>query len=79
MVLTFVLGWIVMLVPAGSAACAWSGRGVYFAWWMATVYVIALGLLMWRRFRAGHWKALRVIETARARPRRASRRGLTDR
>ena len=63
MVLTFVLGWIVMLVPAG-VGCLWLGRGVYFAWWMATLYVFLLGLLMRRRFRAGHWRTLRVIETA---------------
>jgi hypothetical protein len=35
---------------------------VYTAWWTATAYVIALGLLMRRRFRVGRWKALRVIE-----------------
>jgi MATE family multidrug resistance protein len=63
MLLTFVLGWIVMLVPAG-IGCLYLGRGVYFAWWMATLYVFLLGLLMRRRFRAGHWKSLRVIESA---------------
>ncbi len=63
MLLTFVLGWIVMLVPAG-IGCLYLGQGVYFAWWMATLYVFLLGLLMRRRFRAGHWKSLRVIESA---------------
>ena len=63
MLLTFVLGWIVMLVPAG-IGCLYLGGGVYFAWWMATLYVFLLGLLMRRRFRAGHWKSLRVIEIA---------------
>jgi MATE family multidrug resistance protein len=61
MLLTFVVGWIVMLVPA-AIGCLAFGLGVYFAWGMATVYVLLLGLLMRRRFRAGHWKALRVIE-----------------
>jgi hypothetical protein len=27
-----------------------------------TAYVVLLGLLMMRRFRAGRWKSLRVIE-----------------
>ena len=67
MVLTFVLGWIVMLVPAG-IGCLYLGLGVYFAWWMATLYVFLLGLLMRRRFRAGHWKSLRVIEPHALRP-----------
>lgn len=62
MLLTFVLAWIVMLVPAG-IGCLALGAGVYFAWSMATLYVFLLGLLMRRRFRAGHWKAMRVIET----------------
>jgi MATE family multidrug resistance protein len=63
MALTFVLGWIVMLVPA-AVFCLRFGAGVYFAWSMATLYVFLLGLLMWRRFRAGRWKQLRVIEQA---------------
>jgi MATE family multidrug resistance protein len=67
MLLTFVLGWIVMLVPAG-IGCLYLGRGVYFAWWMATLYVFLLGLLMRRRFRAGHWKSLRVIEPSALAP-----------
>jgi multidrug resistance protein, MATE family len=61
MLLTFVAGWIVMLVPA-AIGCLSLGYGVYFAWWMATLYVFLLGLLMRRRFRSGRWKAMRVIE-----------------
>jgi Na+-driven multidrug efflux pump len=53
--------WSLMTVPAG-IGCLYLGLGVYFAWWMATLYVFLLGLLMRRRFRAGHWKSLRVIE-----------------
>src|SRR4029453_16921728 len=67
MLLTFVLGWIVMLVPAG-IGCLYLGLGVYFAWWMATLYVFLLGLLMRRRFRGGHWKSLRGIEPHALRP-----------
>jgi hypothetical protein len=50
-----------MLVP-GYVACVVLGGGVYVAWCAASAYVILLGLLMVRRFRAGHWKALRIIE-----------------
>jgi MATE family multidrug resistance protein len=64
MVLTFVLAWVAMLAPAW-VGCVSLGAGVYFAWAMASLYVLLLGLLMRRRFRAGHWKAMRVIEPAR--------------
>ena len=63
MALTFVLAWIAMLVPAW-VGCVVLGAGAYFAWTMASLYVLLLGLLMRRRFRAGHWKAMRVIEPA---------------
>jgi MATE family multidrug resistance protein len=61
MLLTAVLAVFAMLLPAG-IGCVGLGLGVYFAWSMATLYVFLLGILMRRRFRAGHWKALRVIE-----------------
>jgi MATE family multidrug resistance protein len=63
MALTFVLAWITMLVPAW-VGCVVLEAGVYFAWAMASLYVVLLGLLMRRRFAAGHWKAMRVIEPA---------------
>jgi MATE family multidrug resistance protein len=59
--LTFVLSWLLLLFPT-YVLCTYGGAGVYTAWWSATAYVVALGLLMYRRFRAGRWKALRVIE-----------------
>ena len=61
LVLTFVLSWVLLLGPT-YALCVVGGAGVYTGWWTATAYVIALGLLMYRRFRQGKWKALRVIE-----------------
>ncbi len=61
LVLTVTLSWGVMLVPA-YVACVRHDGGVYVAWSFATLYVVALGLLMRRRFRAGGWKSLRVIE-----------------
>jgi MATE family multidrug resistance protein len=59
--LTVGLSWGAMLVP-GYVACMVLGGGVYTAWCFASAYVVLLGLLMLRRFRAGRWKALRVIE-----------------
>jgi MATE family multidrug resistance protein len=59
--LTVGLSWGAMLVP-GYVACAVLGGGVYTAWCFASAYVVLLGLLMLRRFRAGGWKSLRVIE-----------------
>jgi MATE family multidrug resistance protein len=59
--LTVALSWGAMLVPA-YVACVLLGGGVYVAWCAASAYVILLGLLMVRRFRAGRWKLLRIIE-----------------
>jgi MATE family multidrug resistance protein len=61
--LTFVLAWLVMLAPTWWG-CVERGAGVYFAWTMASLYVLLLGLLMRSRFRGGRWKAMRVIEPA---------------
>jgi MATE family multidrug resistance protein len=59
--LTFVLSWLLLLLPS-YLLCVRGDGGVYTAWWAASAYVVALGLLMYRRFRAGRWKELRVIE-----------------
>jgi MATE family multidrug resistance protein len=59
--LTVTLSWALLLAPS-YILCVRGAGSVYTAWWTATAYVIALGLLMHRRFRAGRWKALRVIE-----------------
>jgi multidrug resistance protein, MATE family len=59
--LTVVLSWAAMLGPA-YLVCVVGGGGVYAAWTTASAYIVLLGLLMMRRFRAGRWKGLRVIE-----------------
>jgi MATE family multidrug resistance protein len=69
MLLTFVLAWVAMLGPAW-VGCLVLGAGVYFAWTVASGYVFLLGLLMRRRFRAGHWKSMRVIEPTPLAPER---------
>jgi MATE family multidrug resistance protein len=61
---TLVLGWVAMLVPAWYLVE--HGWGLLAAWVAPTVYVVLLGLLMRRRFQAGRWKSLRVIEPAPA-------------
>jgi MATE family multidrug resistance protein len=63
LVLTFLLSWGAMLVPA-YVACELLGGGAYVAWSAATAYVVLLGLLLLRRFRTGRWKTMRVIEGA---------------
>ena len=63
LMLTVTLSWGAMLVPA-YYACLVRGGGVYVAWCFATLYVVLLGILMRRRFRAGGWKSLRVVEPA---------------
>jgi multidrug resistance protein, MATE family len=59
--LTAVLSWALLLVPS-YWLCVMNSGSVYTAWWAATAYVIVLGVLMLRRFRAGRWKSMRVIE-----------------
>ncbi len=58
---TVVLSWGAMLVPA-YIACVLRGAGVYAAWWAATAYIALVGVLVLRRFRAGRWRSMRVIE-----------------
>lgn len=61
MAATVLLSWGAMLVPA-YLFCLVGGAGVYAAWTAATAYVALIGMLMLRRFRAGRWRSLRVIE-----------------
>jgi MATE family multidrug resistance protein len=61
LVLTVVLAWAAMLVPAW-IACVQLGAGVYAAWTTASAYVFFLGLLLLRRFRTGRWRSLRIVE-----------------
>jgi MATE family multidrug resistance protein len=58
---TIVLAWGVMIVPA-YLLCVRGDGGLYTAWSAATAYVFCVGLLMFRRFRRGHWRSMRVIE-----------------
>jgi MATE family multidrug resistance protein len=56
------LAWPIMVLPTWGAW--YYGWGLYWAWGFASAYVIALGFTFLLRFRAGRWKAMRVIESA---------------
>jgi MATE family multidrug resistance protein len=60
---TIALAWVVLLPPT-LWACAWlaPGPALHVSWCAATAYVLGIGVMMRRRFRAGAWKTLRVIE-----------------
>jgi MATE family multidrug resistance protein len=60
-VATVVLAWGVMLAPS-YVLCVLGTSGIYTAWTAAASYIFCAGLLMFRRFRRGHWRAMRVIE-----------------
>jgi MATE family multidrug resistance protein len=58
---TLLLGVVVMLGPAWVMVESWR-VDVAVAWVAPTAYVLVLGVLMLRRFRAGRWESMRVIE-----------------
>jgi MATE family multidrug resistance protein len=58
---TVTLAWSVMLVPT-YVLCVIGDGGVYTAWTAATAYIFCVGALMYRRFRRGRWRSMRVIE-----------------
>jgi MATE family multidrug resistance protein len=59
---TLLLSWGIMVIPS-YVLCVHLGAGLYTAWTTATAYCFVVGLLMFRRFRRGRWKSMRVIET----------------
>jgi multidrug resistance protein, MATE family len=55
------LAWPMLVLP--SWAAWYYGWGLYWMWAFASAYIIALTFVFLFRFRAGKWKAMRVIET----------------
>lgn len=51
----------VMILPVYLAVEVF-GAGLYAAWSIATLYICALGVAFWLRYRQGKWKGMRVIE-----------------
>ncbi len=60
--------WMLLVLASGGlvipayVACGLLGAGIYSAWTILTVYVVALAIAYWWRYRAGHWRSMRVIE-----------------
>lgn len=52
---------IVLVIPSYLTIVVFN-MGIFAGWSCATVYIIALGLVFFLRFRGGKWKSMRVIE-----------------
>jgi MATE family multidrug resistance protein len=63
MVVSMLLGWGTLLLPC-VVALVYFDAGVYTLWAFMCGYLILLGIVFYRRFRAGRWKSMRVIETS---------------
>ena len=61
MAMIAVLSVTVLIVPS-VLAVGWLHASVYACWTIASVYVAALGVAFYLRYRAGGWAAMRVIE-----------------
>ena len=59
---TAALSCVIMIIPVYLAVEIFNS-GIYIAWAIATVYIAALGLTLYLRYRSGKWKTMRVIET----------------
>lgn len=60
-----ILALVTMAVPCTLIVYFFHGN-IYALWSFATLYVCALGLTYYARFRTGKWQAMRVIETGTA-------------
>lgn len=60
-IVAMALAWPVMVLP--TLLAYWYGWGVFAAWGFASAYVVLLAFVFLARFKAGHWKDMRVIET----------------
>jgi multidrug resistance protein, MATE family len=59
MILCLSLG---ILVLPSFVAITWFSAGVYACWTIASLYVVALGVAFFLRYRKGAWQKMRVIE-----------------
>ena len=60
---TVILSWIIMVVPSYLISNVFN-LNIYFMWGSITLFVMALGVAFFRRFKRGKWKSMRVIEEA---------------
>lgn len=60
--------WGIFVV--GGYAVAWLAPGLGFngPWAMCTLYIVVLGVLLWRRFHSEAWRDIRLFEEKRAQP-----------
>ena len=58
---TAALSCIVMIIPVYLAVEVFD-YGIYTAWVIVTIYIAALGLSFYLRYRYGRWKQMRIIE-----------------
>jgi MATE family multidrug resistance protein len=63
--ITMVVSLTVMVAPV-YVACTVFEAGVYVAWLFLSLWVVALAGAFYLRYRAGHWRSMRVIEHAPA-------------
>jgi MATE family multidrug resistance protein len=56
------LSLLCMVLPV-AVGILWFGAGLLFAWGCVVLFIIALFLMSWWRYRGGKWKTMRVIES----------------
>ena len=61
MVMELILSVAVMIIPS-YLAVMYLSLGIFGGWICATLYITALGIAFYGRFRGGRWKGMRVIE-----------------
>ena len=59
------LAWTTMVGPT-VVAITWFHPSIFVLWAFLCANVISAGLVFYGRFRAGHWKTMRVIEPTAA-------------
>jgi len=55
------LSWVLMIIPAWIALSLFQAN-IYWMWFFATLFIIALAMFLFLRFLKGPWKKMRVIE-----------------
>lgn len=61
LIFTFTAAWTIMVLPTFIGRITGTGT-LNSAWWACAAYVTTVGIGFMLRFRAGHWKSMRVIE-----------------
>jgi len=61
-VVTLVLSWSIIVAGGALLMVAAPGLESLGPWIAAAVYIIALGVAMWRRFKAGPWRSIELME-----------------